>query len=66
MGVSSMLLPKIESAEPDIELIHFPLISGYQWISSTQGDFAIGNQLIMEVTARRGRGRLIVESAETT
>ena len=40
------MLSEIRIARPGMELIHSPSITGYQWISSSQGDFAVGTQLI--------------------
>ena len=40
------ILKEIECKYPDVELVHSPFIPGYQWISSSEGDFSIGTVLI--------------------
>lgn len=47
------MLCDIQRTNSSHKLIHSPAIAGYEWISSTQGDFSIGAQLIEVKCTRR-------------
>ncbi len=40
------MVEKIRETYSDFELIHSPVIPGYQWISSSEGDLSVGTKLI--------------------
>ena len=48
------MLDEIRRSSPMEKLVQSPLIAGYQWISSAEGDLAVGNQLIeVKCTGRK-------------
>ena len=42
----AQMLDQVLAVSPGCELVHSPRIVGYQWISSSEGDFALGEQLV--------------------
>ena len=52
----AQMLDQVRFNYPSDELIHAPPLAGYQWISSSEGDFSLGTQLIEVKCTNRNFG----------